>query len=86
MAKAARERLALMLDDSRPAGSFSAQLVASAHFLYLDVAGVGRVTLPVRAPQARKLIEVARPAMFGRGTQTLTDNTVRDTWEITPDQ
>ena len=86
MAKTARERLALLLDDSGPTGAFSAQLTAPTRFLHLDVAGVGRVTLPVRAPQARKLIEVARPAMFGRGTQTLTDATVRDTWEITPDQ
>ena len=41
---------------------------------------------PVRAPLAKKLIAVARPAKFGRGEQTLTDTSVRDTWEITPDQ
>jgi predicted 2-oxoglutarate/Fe(II)-dependent dioxygenase YbiX len=86
MAKAARERLASLLDDSGSAGSFSAQLAIPAHFLDLDVAGVGRVPLPVRAPQARKLIEVARPALFGRGTQTLADTTVRDTWEISPEK
>jgi len=28
---------------------------------------------------------VAQPAKFGRGEQTLTDASVRDTWEITPD-
>jgi len=86
MAKAARERLASLLDDSGSAGSFSAQLAVPAHFLHLDVAGVGRVPLPVRAPQARKLIEVARLALFGRGTQTLADTTVRDTWEISPEK
>jgi hypothetical protein len=31
------------------------------------------VSLPVRAPLAKKLIAVARPAMFGRGEETLTD-------------
>jgi hypothetical protein len=86
MAKTARERLARLLDDSEPAGSFSAQLLAPAHFLRLEVTGVGPVSLPVRASQARKLIAVARPAMFGRGEETLTDTRVRDTWEITPDQ
>ncbi len=86
MAKAARERLARLLDDSEPAGSFSAQLLAPAHFLQLEVTGAGLVSLPVRAPQAKKLIAVARPAMFGRGEETLTDTSVRDTWEITPDR
>ena len=86
MAKAARERLARLLDDSEPAGSFSAQLLAPAHFLQLEVTGAGLVSLPVRAPQAKKLVAVARPAMFGRGEKTLTDAAVRDTWEITPDR
>jgi len=86
MAKMARERLARLLDDSEPGGSFSAQLLVPAHFLRLEVTGVGPVSLPVRAPQAKKLIAAARPAMFGRGQETLTDTNVRDTWEITPDQ
>ncbi|MGI8814370.1 MAG: 2OG-Fe(II) oxygenase [Pseudonocardia sp.] len=86
MAKMARERLARLLGDSEPAGSFSAQLLAPAHLLQLEVSGVGPVSLPVRAPLAKKLIAVARPAMFGRGEETLTDTGVRDTWELTPDQ
>ncbi|HEX6519570.1 MAG TPA: 2OG-Fe(II) oxygenase [Streptosporangiaceae bacterium] len=85
MAKTARERLARLLDDSGSAGSFSAQLLAPAHFLQLEVTGAGPVSLPVRAAQAKKLIAVARPAMFGRGEETLTDTSIRDTWEITPD-
>jgi hypothetical protein len=86
MAMTARERLARLLGDSEPAGAFSAQLRAPAHLLQLEVAGVGPVHLPVRAPLAKKLIAVARPAMFGRGEQTLADINVRDTWELTPDQ
>jgi hypothetical protein len=86
MAKMARDRLARQFDDVEPAGSFSAQLLAPAHLLELDVSGVGPVRLPVRAPVAKKMIAVARPAMFGRGEETLTDTGVRDTWELTPDQ
>jgi 2OG-Fe(II) oxygenase superfamily len=86
MAKSAREQLARLLDDSEPAGSFSAQLSASADVLQLAVSGVGPVRLPVRAPVAKKLIAVARPAMFGRYEETLADTSVRDTWELTPDQ
>jgi hypothetical protein len=86
MAKTARERLTQLFDDTEPAGSFSAQLLAPTHLLQLEVPGVGPVHLPVRAPLAKKLIAVARPAMFGRGEETLTDTGVRDTWELTPDQ
>ena len=86
MTKTARERLARLLGDSEPAGSSSAQLLAPAHFLQLEVSGAGPVTLPVRAPLAKKLVAVARPAMFGRAEETLTDTSVRDTWELTPDQ
>lgn len=86
MAKTARERLARLLGGSKSVGSFSAQLLAPAHLLQLEVSGVGPVSLPVRAPLAKKLIAVARSAMFGRGEQTLTDTNVRDTWELTPDQ
>ncbi|MPZ00544.1 MAG: 2OG-Fe(II) oxygenase [Actinophytocola sp.] len=86
MATTARERLAGLLGDGEPGGSFCAELLAPAHLLQLEVAGVGPVSLPVRAPLAKKLIAVARSAMFGRGEQTLTDTSVRDTWEITPDQ
>src|SRR4029079_18413556 len=63
-----------------------AQLLAPAHLLQLEVSGIGPVSLPVRAPLAKKLIAAARPAMFGQGEETLTDTSVRDTWELTPDQ
>jgi hypothetical protein len=86
VAGSARERLAELLGGSKQAGAFSAQLKAPAHMLGLEVAGVGPVSLPLRAPQAKKLIAVARPALFGRGEETLSDTSVRDTWQIAPDQ
>ncbi len=54
--------------------------------LTLHVADVGPITLPVRAAQAKRLIAAARPALFGHGEETLSDTSVRDTWELTPDQ
>lgn len=83
---APRERLAGLLGEARRAGAFSARLEAPAAGLDLEVAGVGRVNLPLRAPQVKRLISVARPALFGRGEQTLSDTRVRDTWQISPDQ
>ena len=85
MGRTARERLAELLDGAQAPGAFSAQILAQADVLQVEVEGVGAVQTPVRAPLAKKLIAVARPAMFGRGEQTLTDTGVRDTWEITPD-
>ena len=63
--------------------SSSVQLRAKAPAdLHLEVEGIGRVTLPVPADQAGRLCGLGRPARFGRGEQTLTDPTIRDTWEI----
>lgn len=85
MGRTARERLARLLGDAEAPGAFSAQILAPADALQVEVDGVGAVQAPVRAPLAKKLIAVAQPAKFGRGEQTLTDASVRDTWEITPD-
>jgi predicted 2-oxoglutarate/Fe(II)-dependent dioxygenase YbiX len=54
--------------------------------LELEVRGLGPITIPIRAAQAKRLIEAARPAQFGRGQETLSDASVRDTWELTPEQ
>ncbi|MFJ9543618.1 2OG-Fe(II) oxygenase [Streptomyces sp. NPDC101225] len=85
MAKSARERLGVLLGGSK-AAEFSARLDAPADGVGLEVAGVGPVRLPLRAPQVKKLIAVARPALFGRREDTLSDSSVRDTWQILPDQ
>jgi hypothetical protein len=81
-----RERLARVLDGSQPPGAFTAQLSVPAKDVRLTVAGAGPISFPVRAPQAKRMIASARPARFGRGERTLMDLSVRDTWEITPDQ
>src|SRR5260370_40027687 len=81
-----RDRLARVLDGAQAAGAFSAQLSVPARDVRLTVAGAGPISFPVKAPQAKRIIASARPARFGRGEQTLMDLSVRDTWEITPDQ
>ncbi|WP_416985105.1 2OG-Fe(II) oxygenase [Streptomyces sp. T028] len=83
---APRDRLAGLLGGAKAAGAFSARLEAPVAGLGLEVVGVGPVRLPLRAPQVKRLISVARPALFGRGEQTLSDTSVRDTWQILPDQ
>jgi hypothetical protein len=81
-----RERLARALDGSQAPAAFSAQLSLPPRNVQLTVADVGPISLPLKAPQAKRMIKSARPAAFGRGEETLTDLSVRDTWEIMPDQ
>jgi hypothetical protein len=81
MVTAARDRLGRMLRGDVKSAS-SAEVTAPADNLNLTVAGFGRVQFPVTPAKARKLIGLGQPARFGRGTETLTDPDVRDTWEI----
>ena len=81
MVTAARDRLARTLRGDVKSAS-SVEVTAPADDLSLTVAGFGRVQLPVTPAKARKLIGLGQPARFGRGTETLTDPDVRDTWEI----
>ena len=77
-----RQRLVQLLDASGGRGSFSARRTAQPTDLHIEVTGVGSLTLPVSAAQARRLIAVARPARYGQGEHTLTDASVRHTWQV----
>jgi predicted 2-oxoglutarate/Fe(II)-dependent dioxygenase YbiX len=81
-----RDRLVHLLAGDPTTRSDAAMLHLPADALSLHVADVGRVALPMRAAQAKRMIAVARPAQFGRGEETLSDTSVRDTWELTSDQ
>lgn len=84
--KSAREKIALLLRGGESTGSFGTETSVPAAGVRLSVEEVGPVTLPVGAAQERALVSVARPAMFGLGEETLTDTSVRDTWELTAGQ
>lgn len=86
MVTSARARIAQLLTGAESTGSFTAETSAPAAGVTLSVAGVGPVRFPVGAAQERKLVSVARPAMFGLGEATLIDPSVRDTWELTAEQ
>jgi 2OG-Fe(II) oxygenase superfamily len=81
MVTAARDRLARTLRGDVK-GASSVEVTARMDDVSLTVAGFGRVQFPVTPAKARKLIGLGQPARFGRGTETLTDPDVRDTWEI----
>lgn len=52
----------------------------------LDVSGVGRLFFPLNKTQAAKLHAAGDPALYGQGTETLLDTSVRDTSEIPADR
>lgn len=52
----------------------------------ISVEGVGLIRLPLSTDQAIGLIAVSQRAPFGHGGQTLTDLSVRKTWELDKSQ
>jgi predicted 2-oxoglutarate/Fe(II)-dependent dioxygenase YbiX len=52
----------------------------------LEVAGIGRIALPLLPVQAEQLVAIAEQAPYGRGQETLVDTNVRRTWQIDAQQ
>ena len=51
----------------------------SAHFVFpgLSIQGLGEIAYPINALQANALIQEALKAPYGKGSQTIFDDTVR---------
>lgn len=52
----------------------------------LSVHDVGRISFPLIETQAKEIIGVCHQAPFGRGSQTIVDESVRKTWELNLDR
>ena len=63
-------------------GSFVTSNSAPFVFPGLTVHGLGEIAYPINQMQAKALIQVAHKAPFGKGLQTIVDDTVRSAWEI----
>ena len=50
----------------------------------LKVEGLGIVSLPLLAHQAKALIKISEQAPYGRGEDTIVDTNVRNVWQISP--
>jgi len=50
----------------------------------LEVEGVGRIKLPLKPTAAKKLLARCQLAPYGKGTETLVDPGVRNTYELDP--
>jgi hypothetical protein len=78
------------LDEIEAAGTFAsyAQLKLSnlGDTLGLFVHGVGDIGVPLQEEQARQLIAQSRQAPYGKGSETIVDTSVRNTWELDASQ
>src|SRR5215468_3553217 len=76
------EELAKILARVDRAGDFYAVGRTELLVPRIEVEGVGQISLPLLAAQARQLIKVATRAPYGRGVETVVDTKVRRTWQI----
>ncbi len=86
MMKQIKDKILTCLKDLKGSGKFASIHTADFVFPGLEVEGVGDIAFPVREAQARDLIQSAHKAPFGKGSQTILDNSVRSAWEIDADQ
>ncbi|CAP71744.1 uncharacterized protein PODANS_6_6960 [Podospora anserina S mat+] len=71
------------LDRIKAAGSFAAFAKLTESSLYpISVRDVGHVALPLGEDSAQQLIEKARQAPYGKGTEAFVDTSVRSTWVL----
>jgi hypothetical protein len=79
-------RLGDVLEQIDRPGSFCATGSAPAVLPGLEVKGVGPVSFPLTAKQAKELKKHCEQAPYGKGEQTLVDTKVRRVWHMTPEQ
>jgi hypothetical protein len=84
MSSIATDLAAALATIDRP-GDFFASGTAELLAPRLEVVGIGPIALPLLPVQAEQLIATAERAPFGRGEDTVTDVTVRRTWQIGPE-
>ncbi|RKP18171.1 hypothetical protein ROZALSC1DRAFT_30108 [Rozella allomycis CSF55] len=51
----------------------------------LEIDGVGPISLPLAAFQAKEIIQVAERSPYGKEFQTLVDDSVRKSWQLKPE-
>ena len=82
MSLSTRDRLVAALDRFCGAPAFHAAADAEPGLLDVRVDGPGAVEFPITPTQVGRLRALGAPARYGLGEKTLTDASVRDTWEI----
>jgi len=80
------EQIADVLNNVKGDTNFVSTGVVSFIIPGLIINGVGEVGFPLQKEIAKKIIQEAHDAPFGKGAETLVDKTIRNTWEINADK
>lgn len=78
------KKLEKLLAGVRRPGDFCVEATFETALPRMEVAGVGTLSFPVPETQVRQLIAQASRAPFGRGEQTILDESVRRVWQVPP--
>lgn len=71
------------ISEVHSAGSFATFGIIDSFVLPgISIDPIGTVRLPLSEEDARSLVQVSHRAPFGKGTETVIDEAVRNTWEI----
>ena len=82
-----KENLELALSEIKSSGSFMTQkALGSVVIPGLHVPGVGAIGLPITAENAKAMIQSCRMSPYGKGTETLVNETVRKSWQLDVNQ
>ncbi|KAL3253155.1 hypothetical protein ABHI18_009682 [Aspergillus niger] len=79
--------LCAVLETIESSGSFLTQdLGLGLAIPGLNIAGLGNIRLPVSADDAKAIIQCCDRSPYGKGSETLVDESVRKTWQLDPGQ
>lgn len=67
-------------------GSFETSGVKKITSPGLRIKGIGEIGVPISPVQINEIIQISKKAPFGKGSKTITDNTVRSAWELNSNQ
>ncbi|KAH6963707.1 hypothetical protein DER45DRAFT_610045 [Fusarium avenaceum] len=83
-----KQDLLKAIENIRSSGTFAfnAELKVLSRDLGISVDGVGAISLPLGESHARHIVSKARQAPYGKGSDTIVDTAVRNTWELDPSQ
>lgn len=82
-----KQQLLFTLDTIQSSGSFLAGEASLGLALPgLDIPGVGNIRLPISADDAKAIIQCCDRSPYGKGSETLVDESVRKTWQLDPGQ
>src|SRR3990167_2278417 len=74
-----------LLSNVRRPGDFFVQGLKELPLPKIEISEVGTISFPVPVNQVKEIIKKATQAPFGRGKATILDTSVRNSWQLSPE-